>query len=424
MSTILKALRRLEEDKPASRAADSDRRDPNADESLPATDPRAADALRDRILAEEYVAEATREADSVPFDKRKMLVAGLAGAFAFVLGLGLYALIGDSWFDSSQTPAVEERTVAEAPPPSPTPSPTSPRPTVAAAAVPPTPIVSPSIAAGGAVEDVAAVAVAEPSEQTELARNAEQVRRAELATQAEQARQAEFARQAEQDREVALAEQAQRAEQVEQARRAEQEANAERIEQARLAKRATEAEAETAVGAEQDADDANEMALAAVVPTRAASANGARRTSEGPRARETVRAAEVPSAVSANAPAGSVRETQAADRTTVEPEPAPSSAESARAGDERPSSSPPPPTPVVAERLELPDLAVVRTSWHPKPDRRSAKIRLEETGDVVTLREGDAVGGMVIQEISPSAVVFKAGEVEVRRRIGQGSSRN
>ena len=70
----------------------------------------------------------------------------------------------------------------------------------------------------------------------------------------------------------------------------------------------------------------------------------------------------------------------------------------------------------------LPDLTVIRTSWHPTADRRSAKIRLEEKNELVTLREGDSVGGMTIYEISPSAVVFSAGEVQVRRRVGEASS--
>jgi hypothetical protein len=40
----------------------------------------------------------------------------------------------------------------------------------------------------------------------------------------------------------------------------------------------------------------------------------------------------------------------------------------------------------------------------------------------LNLREGDAIGGLVIQEISPSAVLFKAGDVEVRRRVGHPGS--
>lgn len=72
-------------------------------------------------------------------------------------------------------------------------------------------------------------------------------------------------------------------------------------------------------------------------------------------------------------------------------------------------------------RPDVPDVTVIRTSWHPDPSRRSARVRVEASEDVLTLKEGDAVGALVIKEISPSAVVFEAGEVEVRRRVGAGS---
>jgi hypothetical protein len=66
----------------------------------------------------------------------------------------------------------------------------------------------------------------------------------------------------------------------------------------------------------------------------------------------------------------------------------------------------------------LPNVVVLHTTWHPASDRRSARIRLETTGEVVTLREGDAVSGMVLRQISPSSVLFLAGEVEFRQRVG------
>ena len=71
-------------------------------------------------------------------------------------------------------------------------------------------------------------------------------------------------------------------------------------------------------------------------------------------------------------------------------------------------------------RPAVPDVTVVRTAWHPSTDRRSAKVRLESTEEVMTLREGDAVGALVVKEISPSAVVFETGGVELRRRVGAG----
>jgi hypothetical protein len=70
----------------------------------------------------------------------------------------------------------------------------------------------------------------------------------------------------------------------------------------------------------------------------------------------------------------------------------------------------------------IPDVTVLRTAWHPRPDRRSAKIRLLDTKETMNLKEGDAIGGLVIQEISPSAVIFRSGEIELRLRVGQPGS--
>jgi len=72
-------------------------------------------------------------------------------------------------------------------------------------------------------------------------------------------------------------------------------------------------------------------------------------------------------------------------------------------------------------RPDVPDVTIVRTAWHPSSDRRSAKVRLEATDEVLTLREGDAIGALVVKEISPSAVLFETGGVELRRRVGSGS---
>jgi hypothetical protein len=73
------------------------------------------------------------------------------------------------------------------------------------------------------------------------------------------------------------------------------------------------------------------------------------------------------------------------------------------------------------ERIDqrgLPDVVVVRTSWHPTPDRRTARIRVVASDEILTLRQGDAIGGLVIQEITPSSVLFQAGEIEIRRKVG------
>jgi hypothetical protein len=66
-----------------------------------------------------------------------------------------------------------------------------------------------------------------------------------------------------------------------------------------------------------------------------------------------------------------------------------------------------------------PDIAVLQTAWHPKPDHRSARIRLLKDDETLTLREGDAVGPLVVQQITPSAVIFLSGDVELRLRVGR-----
>ena len=71
--------------------------------------------------------------------------------------------------------------------------------------------------------------------------------------------------------------------------------------------------------------------------------------------------------------------------------------------------------------MRLPDVTVLRTAWHPKSERRSAKVRLTATDETLTVHEGDSVAGLVLQEITPSAVVFSANGVEVRRRVGESA---
>lgn len=73
-----------------------------------------------------------------------------------------------------------------------------------------------------------------------------------------------------------------------------------------------------------------------------------------------------------------------------------------------------------SEPSAVPDIAVLQIAWHPQSDRRSTRIRVAASEEVLTLREGDAIGRLVVQEISPSAVVFALGDVEVRRRVGHG----
>ena len=66
-----------------------------------------------------------------------------------------------------------------------------------------------------------------------------------------------------------------------------------------------------------------------------------------------------------------------------------------------------------------PELHVLRTTWHPKAERRSAKVEVEGMKEPVELREGDAVGILVVSRIEPSAVVFLHGGTELRRSVGK-----
>jgi outer membrane biosynthesis protein TonB len=90
----------------------------------------------------------------------------------------------------------------------------------------------------------------------------------------------------------------------------------------------------------------------------------------------------------------------------------------------KPAPVPAPAGPAVARVEKLPALVVTRTEWHPDPARRRALIRVEGRAEPLELRHGDAVGALVVTSIEPSGVVFRMGEVEVRRKIGETEPRN
>jgi len=62
---------------------------------------------------------------------------------------------------------------------------------------------------------------------------------------------------------------------------------------------------------------------------------------------------------------------------------------------------------------------VERTVWHPSPERRSARVVVEGFPEPLELKEGDAVGVLVVAEIQPSAVVFLHGGARLRRPVGR-----
>lgn len=69
-------------------------------------------------------------------------------------------------------------------------------------------------------------------------------------------------------------------------------------------------------------------------------------------------------------------------------------------------------------RAPIPAVFVARTVWHPRSERRIAEVNVEGRVDLLLLREGDAVGPLIVSQIDPSGVVFLHDQIEVRRRVG------
>ncbi|HEU4428443.1 MAG TPA: hypothetical protein VFT98_06785 [Myxococcota bacterium] len=89
----------------------------------------------------------------------------------------------------------------------------------------------------------------------------------------------------------------------------------------------------------------------------------------------------------------------------------------ASAREQRSEPAPTEPEPDVAVVAPRPEVWVESTEWHPSPEKRSARIRIGE--DIArNLREGDAVGGVIVKEIRPSAVLFLHEGAEFKRGVG------
>lgn len=61
---------------------------------------------------------------------------------------------------------------------------------------------------------------------------------------------------------------------------------------------------------------------------------------------------------------------------------------------------------------------VVRTSWHPRADRRAAWVAIGGA-DPHEVREGEWVGSLEIRTIEPDGILFADGPILVHRRIGE-----
>jgi hypothetical protein len=66
----------------------------------------------------------------------------------------------------------------------------------------------------------------------------------------------------------------------------------------------------------------------------------------------------------------------------------------------------------------IPSVTVTKTVWHPRPERRSAVVEVEGSPGSLDMKEGDAIGDLVLTKIKPSGVVFDYEGVELVRKIG------
>lgn len=413
MSTILKALRRLEEDS-SNRTA----RAGSPGTALPATDPLATDELRDRILAEEAAAQAGVAAQSESNRIRRIVPIASAALLVLGLAVGAYTTYRTSpraGVDSAETALV--RAEAPSPEPAAVPKVEDPRAGEALAGA----VGVGAVGAQGPTNDRPGVlpkpgatvlhdlAAAQPHNPPEPQTPADHEAR-ETQTQSEQASSDSEPRSKPSSLPVPVPV------------------------VVPVVEPAPADAMDTTIAA---SPKSSSVPLSATTqpPTRSAvPRTAARPTPPPPKAVDERPLAAMTPVVIAEEPRSTVEAFGASRAGTLrtgtpDPRPGESRPSPRRAAPKKAAPDPPPsafaPEPIQVERLDrrgLPDLTVLNTAWHPSADRRSTRIRLEATNEILTLREGDAIGGLVVQKISPSAVLFKVGDVEVRRRVGQPGS--
>jgi hypothetical protein len=72
----------------------------------------------------------------------------------------------------------------------------------------------------------------------------------------------------------------------------------------------------------------------------------------------------------------------------------------------------------VVQRAKLPTFKVEKTIWHPDADRRVVVVKLVDAEEVLRLKEGDAVGPLVVKTINPGSVLFSHDGIEVMYNVG------
>jgi hypothetical protein len=72
----------------------------------------------------------------------------------------------------------------------------------------------------------------------------------------------------------------------------------------------------------------------------------------------------------------------------------------------------------VVQRAKLPAFSVEKTIWHPDADRRVAVVKLADAEEILRLKEGDAIGPLVVKTINPGSVLFDHDDIEIRYNVG------
>jgi hypothetical protein len=488
MSTILKALRRLEDDSnpggsDSAKSSDTSSASDgsivhagrsNSSSTLPATDPRAADELRDRILAEEAASQLGRPSQGASQRANWLIRTGLVGLLFLAVGAGAFWIAGSDARDQVEPAlAAKEAVPTRAPAPAAARAPAPDRVSAETLPAPARPAAVPSALAGGAAGTGTGSGTGTTRGRSDASDWAEAPNARRERASVTLAVPVENLPMLAKRQPKPASESADTVAKTPMVASAPTTASASASANTSTsttggAPRSAAQSPNRANARNGDADSSAQapMPVAAVVPTRAhAEANAARldldrasaradlpaRESEGPT--PSVAAERSPATVSAASPSPKPRATaMTTSKTTptapplptttapptttpketavakVQASPVPTRTSAPTSGPKPTSSAKPKPRPIASaepqavERIDnrgLPDVSVVRTSWHPTSARRSAKIRVEATDQILTLREGDAIGGLIVHEISPSSVVFKVGDVEIRRRVGQ-----
>ncbi len=72
----------------------------------------------------------------------------------------------------------------------------------------------------------------------------------------------------------------------------------------------------------------------------------------------------------------------------------------------------------IVQRAKLPAISIEKTIWHPDSDRRVAVVKLIDAEEVLRLKEGDAIGPLVVIGINPGSVLFTHDGIEIQYNVG------